>query len=797
MRAFTLLAFNLVFALAAFLAWPIYEDSSFIVLVVAALVVANAIALLGLWRSWSALRVTLFTAAAYLVVGVPLAIPSALADPLAVLVGLGRLFVAPITAWKDLLTLSLPVGSYQTVLVPALLVFLVSAVASLSLGLRSKTYWMLGAVVALIPMLFAASFGSSAASASLIVLGWNFPAPLEVLLTLVTALVLVIWVALRRQSRPGQMTLVLAGSVVLALAMAPVLMTGATRDVLRVRIDPLLELQQQTSPLSVYRASFSNELFDTTLFTVSGGSEVDRIRIATLSGYNGQVATVDTTSVSADGDTFARIPELIETTGQATSGGDGAESVTMEIGALRGVWMPTTAQLTRISFDGERRNALTDGFFYNRALGAGIQLAEPGLVSGVQYSVQSAPADTAELAELMPGLTQPRIDQAYVPESLQDWLVQQRVGRTGAGLETLIERLRERGFLSHALTIDAANPPEWMRTLPGYSFQPSRAGHSSARIDQLFTQLRDREREVGSADEALLVAAPGDDEQFAVAAMLLADQLGFNARVVLGTKLTDSTQRGIPAIPACDQGNCAGGNLSAWLEVQGDSGEWVAVDVTPQFERPLAPNVDRLQDPQIVTEVQPPSIDAVQPPDTSPSESEGSDPEPEPAGVDLGWLWVTLTALGLSLLTLIVLLGPFLVVVAFKRLRARSRRRSVEPKDAILGGWNEFVDAEIDHGEALAPNLTRTELVARFAPESRARELATRADRAVFSALAPSADDAFAYWQLVDAQLADLKAKSSRRQRLRAALSLRSLIRWLWPSRVEQSVKRADGEKSA
>lgn len=817
MKLLTLTVFNAVFAAAAILAWPIYEDASFIVLVAVALAVSNLVAWLSVWRTWTALRTVLTTIAAYVVLGVPLAIPSAMTDPLSFIAGLGQLFTAPITAWKDLLTLSLPVASYQTVLVPALLLFLAVPVASLRLALGARRVWMLAPVLALLPLLFAATFGSSATSPALILPVVNIQAPVEVFLTLGSALLLLLWIAQRRHPRPGQVTLVLAFSTIAALVIAPTLMATATRDVFRVRINPLLEVQRQNSPLSVYRASFTDELIDTSLFNVSGGSNVARVRIATLSGYDGQVATVDMSPPSAtqQTETFARVPALVD---PAPLGGGGKSegSLTIKIGALRGIWVPTTTSLTGISFTGERATALSDGFFYNPSLGAGIQLANPGLASGVQYTLRTQEAQEPSLASLSPGLATPRIAQEFVPESLLDWIAQQRVPRTGAGLESLIQRLRERGYLSHALTIDAANPPEWMLELPGYSFQPSRAGHSSARIDQLFTQLRDREREVGTEDPALLVAAPGDDEQFAVAAMLIADQLGFNARVVLGTRLTDqvpssNARSAEPAIPACSQGDCTGANLSAWLEVQGESGEWVSVDVTPQYEQPLAPKVDRLQDPQVVTEVAPPSVDAVQPPESAPTERDGAAPDPLPAGFELTWLWVALNALAFTLVVLLVFLGPLLVILVFKHLRSKARRQSADPKDAILGGWNEYVDTEVDFGRPIPPNRTRSELATLYSlasvqndgaashhspSEHHGERLATLADRAVFGDEPVTDSDAATYWQLLDVHMRTLKSDVTRRERWRAALSLRSLTRWVWPRRVEESRtgRQAEGD---
>ena len=120
--------------------------------------------------------------------------------------------------------------------------------------------------------------------------------------------------------------------------------------------------------------------------------------------------------------------------------------------------------------------------------------------------------------------------------------------------------LRERGYLSHAVSVDPESPPTWLTEIPGYTFESSASGHSLARIDALFRALLDREAEVGDADLPL-VAAVGDDEQFSVAVALIARELGFPARVVVGARLASDD-----ALRTCDAGACRGGDIVAWTE---------------------------------------------------------------------------------------------------------------------------------------------------------------------------------------------------------------------------------------
>jgi hypothetical protein len=360
-----------------------------------------------------------------------------------------------------------------------------------------------------------------------------------------------------------------------------------------------------------------------------------------------------------------------------------------------------------------------------------------------------------------------------VPESLVRWVDEHANGSGGAGLEQLVELLRARGFLSHALTIDAAAPPSWTADLGDYAFQPSRAGHSTDRIDQLFTDLLAREDEVGGDDDAALVAAVGDDEQFAVAAMMIADRLGFDARIVVGMRLESADD----TLSTCDDGVCTAGDISAWLEVRGAGPEWVPVDVTPQHAVFPSPDTQQRQDPKIPTDVRQEQAEAVQPADANPSDGGRSPGDDTATSQDLSALWTTLRIGGISLLVLLLLFGPFALIVLVKLARRRGRRASADPVERFTGGWQEFVDAAVDHGLPGPGSRTRHELVTAYGGSAGAAELATLADRSVFDVAPPDQDDADRFWRIVESERSRLDDGLGFWARLRARVSLRSLVR--------------------
>ena len=225
---------------------------------------------------------------------------------------------------------------------------------------------------------------------------------------------------------------------------------------------------------------------------------------------------------------------------------------------------------------------------------------------------------------------------------------------------SLVQLLRERGYLSHGLApASGSAPPKWAADLSGYQVQPSASGHSLARIETMFQRLLDREDDPRAAASGNYVAAVGDDEQFAVAVALIAHELGFPARVVVGARLTSAD----PALPTCDAGTCRAEDLSAWTEVQGTDGQWAAIDVPPQREQSPSLEVTEQRDPENVTEVRPDTVDDVVPPAPLQEDNTLNDENRADDGLDLARLWPILRITGLSLLVVLVRFGPFLAML--------------------------------------------------------------------------------------------------------------------------------------
>ena len=795
-RSLGFLLVNAAFVLAMaavglWAAWPVYETPLLFITVGGAVLLAAAIAFVAMLRSWSWFTVVYLTMGAYLLFGVPLAVPSALSSVPAALTGFVDLLTATVFSWKELTTISLPVGSYQTLLVPAFIVFLAGLTAAFSLGWRSPSLAILVVPIMFGVQVFGLAFGSSAVSESIELAGVSFPAPRETLIGVVAfvlAIGYLVWrtqharsTALRRSTqatgvrraassiprtlkRVGLASLVMLVAVGVALPVIATVARPTSRDVLRTAIERPIDLREYVSPLAQYRNSFTAEGFDAELFTVTSDDALpSRVRLAVLSHYDGEVFRAIDPELGASSPTtaFERVPNQ-------SARRTGTSTVEFTIGDYGDVWLPLVDDVESIAFSGSRAQALTDGFFYNSLSGAGVELGTVG--EGDTYRVTSGTGEAeASLGSLSkPGSTEGLVDESLLPEKLVEWVRLQDVGTDGAALAELIDRLRDRGYLSHSLAQPTATGT-WVDALDPYVFESSLAGHSVDRIDALFASLIDKQKTaIDQTDSSQLIAGVGDDEQFAVAAALVAQYLGYPSRVVLGFSLQEVEG----GIPACEAGVCEGKNLTAWIEVQDSGGAWAALDTTPQFASPLSPRDDERRDPENDTVVVQEGVSEQLPPNSNPTGGEASEPDDTDDADTFATLFAVLRIVGVSLLIALLLASPVLVILGAKLKRRLDRKRAVDATARIAGGWEEFVDAAVDHGHPWPGARTRVEAALEYGND--APRLATLADEAVFGPVEPDAEMSAEFWALVDAQRTELARGSTRWRRIRAALSLRS-----------------------
>jgi transglutaminase-like putative cysteine protease len=704
-----------------------------------------AVAWLGAWRRWPTVVVAAATVAAYLLCGGVLALPgTTVGGVLPTLATVRELALGSVHGWKEFVTTVPPLHSFPDLaVVPFSVLYLVAVVAG-TVAWRARL-----AAFALVPV----AVGLVAA----ILLGTVEPA-LPVVQGLVAGVVGLLWGALRViEARVGSHSVatdssreasrrlrwyrlrtgatILGVGAVAAGLVAPVLLPAAPRTVVRDVITPPLDLHEFVSPLVGFR-KFAKEQREDELLRVDGLPAGARLRLATLDTYDGVV--YDASSDEPGSGVYTRAGEEIATA-------DTTPSTQLDVAVLgyAGVWVPDAGSVTGITWTGDRADQLADSTYYNAA--TRTALATAGLRPGDTYrlSAQIAAPPTEEdlrsgrIAEDTP---LPPLPDDAVPPSVAAKASQFMGEETDpvARLFALREGLVASGIFSSGLEDQA----------------PSRPGHSADRVDSLLAE-----------DEMV-----GDDEQFAVALALMAQQAGIPARVVMGFYAdpeTDARQDG-------ETYTVTGADVHAWVEVPFEGYGWAPIDAIPDEDNKIQPEPksEQVPKPPVLEDPEPPE----EPADAVPGDVQDDDKDDQDAeGFDWGLAARIAAAV---LIPLAILLAPVLLVLALKARRRLLRRSAARLSDRVAGGWREVLDAATDLGAAVPEGATRREaagvLVATLeAPET--VPLAHRADATVFGAAEPTPQEVDAYWAEVEALLGGLHARVPRRQRWRARLSLRSL----------------------
>jgi len=627
--------------------------------------------------------------------------------------------------------------------VPALVLVLGATVISLSIAFRTKSP-ELAVVPPIIVFLVAVAFGPT------------FPErPVTLSITLLVAIALtLVWFRWRRhrdmvnaleaamdtpsvaRRKPefgfaGART-VISAIVILAIAasaavgMANALPPKNDRSVLRTSLIEPFDPRDYVSPLSGFRRYWQPATANSVLFEVSGVPLGTRVRLATLDRYDGVVYAVGNGRLTSASGSFARVPSRFDQS--AVDGSPVVMSIT--IANYSGVWVPTVGLFEEMGFEGSRASELNDSFYYNtvsgtaavtKRLGRGDSYTFTGVLP-IQPSAEEILSLTPGTAEVLPI----RLSPDELTEKLDHYV--RGVTEPGERLAAMLRGLAADGYVSHGVGVDEP---------------PSRSGHSADRVAELFTAPR----------------MIGDGEQYAVAASIMANELGFPSRVVLGFVTSDQQIRG--------------SDVAAWIEVNTAKYGWVTLDPNPLLrEIPDEDPDDTAQVARPQTIVQPPEIE-------SDMLNRQSNPDSEQAlqpGLDpvLQAIFAVLRTLGLTVLVLLVLAAPFLLIIAAKVRRRLLRRRANSSLEQISGGWQEFEDALLDHGYSPPPSGTRTE-VAAVVQAPAAHDLAVHADRAIFSGADPKSDEVDAFWTNVTDLENQLHTGLSRWARFTTKISLRSL----------------------
>ena len=782
--AIDLAVLGALFVLALLGFQHVYGGAQYLVTGIMALVLGTLIALIGARWRWGPLRITALVLGVYLLFGSMFAAPTrALWGIVPTPGSLLELLKAPVTSWKSLLTVAPPVGVAQGVLAVVWISMLLLSLAAMTVVMRTRLY-VLAWLFPLVMVATSIFFGTDQAF---------WPVPRGVLYAVLS----VGWLTWRFESgrlagaestiisdtvRPGSWKnpvlrrRVIGGAVIMAIAAggafaaSPLLdpPEGTIRYAQRDRITPPFDPRQYVSPLTEFRGYLKDQR-EEELFTITGVSSGDQIRLATMDQYDLQVYNVASSRQkdSPSGAFLRTAPgvDLEEGTGEQQ-----VSSVT--IGAYRGVWMPTVGERTnRIDLEGMdqgRASATTENLFLNQpsqtAVNAlGVQAGDTYELSYEPYTEPTAEQqNTATFADIALPDNTPTDDMTALAE---EW-----AGSSDSDYErfqNLSRSVKEDAYYSHGLEDDTA----------------SLSGHG-------YSRLRAMLEEVGF-DEDTPDAQPmgriGDEEQYAALTAVLARSIDIPARVVMGFEVPEG-QEGTASI--------TGDDVTAWVEVAFEDIGWVRFDPAPdEDEDPTEPQPKEVEKP--LPQVAQPPPPPAEPPSPPPGAmSDDTDDDEDPTDETASWV----VYLGLGLLPF-VLLGLFAAAVIIAKTVRRRRRRALETLPArVDGGWQEILDLLTDMGRAPDPLMTRAEIAAQLqadVPQLGASTLAARADRAVFGP--DDLPDAAAeeYWDQVMAARSGATAALPWHRRLRTALSLRSFRRGAAERRRENRRRRVNARARA
>ena len=757
----------------------VYGGAQYLVTGIMALVLGTLIALIGARWRWGPLRITALVLGVYFLFGSMFAAPTrALWGIVPTPGSLLELLKAPVTSWKSLLTVAPPVGVAQGVLAVVWISMLLLSLAAMTVVMRTRLY-VLAWLFPLVMVATSIFFGTDQAF---------WPVPRGVLYAVLS----VGWLTWRFESgrlagaestiisdtvRPGSWKnpvlrrRVIGGAVIMAIAAggafaaSPLLdpPEGTIRYAQRDRITPPFDPRQYVSPLTEFRGYLKDQR-EEELFTITGVSSGDQIRLATMDQYDLQVYNVASSRQkdSPSGAFLRTAPgvDLEEGTGKQQ-----VSSVT--IGAYRGVWMPTVGERTnRIDLEGMdqgRASATTENLFLNQPSQTAVNAlgVQAGDTYELSYEPYTEPTAEQQNAATFADITLPDNEPAEEMTALaEEW-----AGSSDSDYErfqNLSRSVKEDAYYSHGLEDDTA----------------SLSGHG-------YSRLRAMLEEVGF-DEDTPDAQPmgriGDEEQYAALTAVLARSLDMPARVVMGFEVPEG-QEGTVSI--------TGDDVTAWVEVAFEDIGWVRFDPAPdEDEDPTEPQPKEVEKP--LPQVAQPPPPPAEPPSPPPGAmSDDTDDDEDPTDETASWV----VYLGLGLLPF-VLLGLFAASVIIAKTVRRRRRRALETLPArVDGGWQEILDLLTDMGRAPDPLMTRAEIAAQLradVPQLGASTLAARADRAVFGP--DDLPDAAAeeYWDQVMAARSGATAALPWHRRLRTALSLRSFRRGAAERRRENRRRRVN-----
>lgn len=551
------------------------------------------------------------------------------------------------------------------------------------------------------------------------------------------SIILLAWVAGRARRAESLVVARRSGLLTSAAAVAVVAIVSGLTSLLvpdddqteRTRLDPAGETQVLSDAADSIVPSGAAR---TQLFRVTGASDGARLRFGTLDLYDGEAwVPAEESPGAGPAGTFRRLGREVEA---LRDGPETEVRVRISPGYVSD-WLPLLGDLTGLELDYRDGRTQLDEVRYNQATGSAVVVG--GVDPRDDYTFTAVlPPDTFGDDDTMTATDDQRqpagafLDQFLVPFDRTELKPLQRV-------LLLARYLRQNGEV---------------RVTGGSSQKPVDLGLRLLGADRI-------------------AATPF---QYSAVTALGASRLGVPARVVVGAA---PGRRGI----------VTQGDVTSWVELQFANGTWRTLE--PQRYTGVHPYAeeesedDRLGAPGWVKKELELDEDEIKIP-------KGADIELSPDAVieeeSNPWEVVGLAALGLTGAAVVAML----VVPGVKVLRRARRRRTSSWSGIYVNGWQEVLDTALDVGAPVPEGWSRLAQAGRLRT---GRDLARRADAAVFAPVALPAGEGRAFWDACQQLRGELLAAASLRRRVWCHFNPSSLMAgWARGRRSARQVRHED-----
>lgn len=536
--------------------------------------------------------------------------------------------------------------------------------------------------------------------------GWYLPVTLGVAVVLVAA---------RRPVAIVGIVPILALAVLAGTVVTPSAPGVGWRDPFDARTmfaPPVLPLQND-NPIQQYLA-YRNGTIPLEL-AVTTSHPVDRLRLVTFTEFDGEVWQPGADYRRAG----TTLPPGSASTQTSTTVSQRVELRTGSLG-----WLPAAGRATRISIPGLGVDEATGDLVVPAGNGA------PQIYEATSLVLRPRPDDLATAAPTTvadrPPYRLPRATQLFLNTVIRD-------SSPGVGqLLALWRQLARSGHFAYDVGADAFG------------------GNSLHGIERMFAVEPRR----------------GTSEQYASAFAVLAREIGYDARVVLGLRCPTG---GVTSF------TLTGKDIAVWTEVRFEGLGWVEFDPSP-WSNPIGTPAN--------PEAAGPNNPVDDPVDQAADESE-SEPPPvggestadKPSPQSLEWtVFVAALVLGGALVLLCA-------VPVTKAARRRRRRRAGTTRAAVIGAWREVVDRLGEAGIVIRPPHTTRDVISMAHSSPATGDIGTAllslgvlVDYAHYGPQPMTPDQRHAAWSAADNILGTLRESRSRIQRLAMLVNPRPLM---------------------